>query len=96
MKPLLIRAMKNRSNSSHGTPTFGSHHMMPLGDNDRGKTPSSGAKTADSTYSANATSKYGSGASDEEMLTKQGGIEYERTFTIEEQYDLTQPPSKIC
>lgn len=58
--------------------------MYPLGDSNQ--MPNFRDKGSKTSYSAKATSKYGIGGSDEHIITKHGGIEYERGFAVEEQY----------
>lgn len=96
MKPLFTKTIRNRSIPSNSTPTYGSHQMMPLSDNDKDRVPNFRDRAVDPTCSTNTTVKYGSGTSNEYMMSKDG-VGYERDFTIEEQYlaDLPQPLPKI-
>jgi len=60
--------------------------MIPLSGSDGNQTPSFQNKMHKNTYSVNAISKYGMGDSDEHIVSKHGGIEYEREFSVVEQY----------
>jgi len=95
MKPLFTKGLRERmSKSSKNSPRYGSqgHQMYPLsGGSDGHQVPNFRDKANKNTYSARATSKYGMGGSDEQIMMKHGGIEYEREFTVEEQYIGDEP-----
>lgn len=86
MKPLFSKAVRERltgaSKTSRGYVSPG-HQMYPLG---KGTPPNFRDEANKNTYTAQATSKYGMGSSNEHIISPHGGIEYAREFTVEEQY----------
>lgn len=86
MKPLFTKTLRERitgaSKTSRGYVSPG-HQMYPLGN---GNTPNFRDEVNKNTYSAQATSKYGVGSSNEHIISQHGGIGYAREFTIEEQW----------
>lgn len=104
MKPLFTKSIRDRvtnaSKNSHSGFASYNHQMIPLSGSDGNQTPSFRDKINKNTYTANATSKYGMGDSDEHIISKHGGIEYEREFSVVEQYIeesdvLPKPPRKV-
>lgn len=96
IKPLFTKSIRERATGSSRT-RFGSnygHQMYPLSDNPQSVVGKSGAfengkhngKAGRPTYSANATAM-DRGGSEENIVPKHGGIEYEREFTVVESYE---------
>jgi len=90
MKPLFTKGVRDRlTNASKTSRTYGSrgHQMIPLSGSEGNQTPSLRDKINPNknNYSAKATSRYGR-ESEERIISTHGGIEYEREFTLEEQY----------
>jgi hypothetical protein len=91
MKPLFTKNIRDRvtnaSKNSHSY-EYRNNQMIPLSGSENGlETPNSYRDRMNKNFhSAKVTSRYGVGDSDEHIVRKHGGIEYEREFTVEEQY----------
>ena len=86
MKPLFTKNLRERLSASSKSRGYDNNMMIPLSGSDGPRTPNYRDKMNKNSYMVGATSKYGTGTSDEHMVSEHGGIEYEREFTVEEQY----------
>lgn len=86
MKPLFTRSVRERMATQRSQRTY-NHQMMPLsgGDDNSGSGLRSGRFKKEPSYSVHATGGT-LGGSEEHIVGKAGGIEYEREFTVEESY----------
>ncbi len=95
MKPLFTKGARSRLNTSNKSTGFpnGSyaHQMMPLsGDDGNGPQRSNRYRSDKPAYIVNATAAGAEGSGSEENIIAsgiQGGIGYEREFTVEESYN---------
>ncbi|KAF8862495.1 hypothetical protein BDZ45DRAFT_188691 [Acephala macrosclerotiorum] len=88
MKPLFTKSIRDRAATSRTRHTYG-HQMMPLSGEERSGSGLRSGKfkeRKEPTYSAHATGGTTLGGSEEHIVNKLGGIEYEREFTVEESY----------
>lgn len=87
MKPLFTKSIRDRIATQRTQRSY-NHQMMPLSGEDRSGSGLRSGRFKDkkeSTYSAHATGGT-LGGSEEHIVGKMGGIEYEREFTVEESY----------
>ncbi|CZR63852.1 uncharacterized protein PAC_13749 [Phialocephala subalpina] len=88
MKPLFTKSIRDRAVTSRTRHGY-AHQMMPLSGEERngsGLRSTRFKERKESTYSAHATGGATLGGSEEHIVNKLGGIEYEREFTVEESY----------
>ncbi|KUJ14478.1 uncharacterized protein LY89DRAFT_736511 [Mollisia scopiformis] len=87
MKPLFTKSIRDRAVTQRTQRSY-NHQMMPLSGEERSGSALRSGRFRDRkepTYSAHATGGT-MGGSEEHIVGKLGGIEYEREFTVEESY----------